>query len=80
MAGVEGQSHFLPAALYQVRCRMLGCRMANMRQASRPYVSPFFYKIRGVHARHWSPVGGRLLVMAPFSHALPLFVVVGAWA
>ena len=25
MAGVEGQGPFLPAALYQVSCRLLGC-------------------------------------------------------
>ena len=30
MAGVEGQGPFLPAALYQVSCRLLGCRMANI--------------------------------------------------
>ena len=28
MAGVEGQGPFLPAALYQVICRLLGCRIA----------------------------------------------------
>ena len=33
MAGVEGQGPFLPAALYQVSCRLLGCRLANMSQA-----------------------------------------------
>ena len=26
MAGVEGQGRFLFAALYQVSCRLLGCR------------------------------------------------------
>ena len=37
MAGVEGQGPFLPAALYQVSCRLLGCRLANMQPGSRPY-------------------------------------------
>ena len=37
MAGVEGQGPFLPAALYQVSCRLLGCRMANIQPGSRPY-------------------------------------------
>ena len=40
MAGVEGQGPFLPAALYQVSCRLLGCRMANMQPGSRPYAWP----------------------------------------
>ena len=50
MAGVEGQGPFLPAALYQVSCRLLGCRIANMQPGTRPYAWPFFYRIRGVHA------------------------------
>ena len=37
MAGVEGQGPFLPAALYQVSCRLLGCWLANMQPGSRPY-------------------------------------------
>ena len=50
MAGVEGQGPFLPAALYQVSCRLLGCRLANTQPGSRPYAWLFFYWIRGVHA------------------------------
>ena len=41
MAGVEGQGPFLPAALYQVSCRLLGCRRANMQPGSRPYAAVF---------------------------------------
>ena len=48
MAGVEGQGPFLPAALYQVSCRLLGCRLANMQPGSRPYAWLFLYWIRGV--------------------------------
>ena len=76
MAGVEGQGPFLPAALYQVSCRLLGCRLANMH----PYAWLCFYRIRGVHAGQGSPVGGHLLLLAPFGHALPLFAVVRPWA
>ena len=76
----EGQGPFLLAALYQVSCRMLGSRLANMQPDSRPYAWPCFYRIRGVHAGQWSPVGGHLLPLAPFGHALPLFAVVGPWA
>ena len=56
MAGVEGQGPFLPAALYQVSCRLLGCRMANMQPGSSPYAWPLFYRIRGVHGI--LPLGG----------------------
>ena len=45
MAGVEGQGPFLPAALYQVSCRLLGCRLANMQPGSRPYAWLCFYWI-----------------------------------
>ena len=58
MAGVEGQGPFLPAALYQVSCRLLGCRMANMQPGSRPYAWLFFYWIRGVHAGQGRRGGG----------------------
>ena len=58
MAGVEGQGPFLPAALYQVSCRLLGCRLASMQPGSRPYAWLFLYWIRGVHAGQGSPVGG----------------------
>ena len=66
MAGVEGQGPFLPAALYQVSCRLLGCRLANMQPGSCPYTWPCFYRIsgRGVHAGQGSPVGGHLLQWA----------------
>ena len=80
MAGVEGQGPFLPAALYQVSCRLLGCRLANMQPGSRPCAWLFLYWIRGVHASQGSPVGGHLLLLAPFGHALPLFAFVGPWA
>ena len=46
-----------------------------MQPGSRPYTWPFFYRIRGVHAGQGSPVGGHLLLLAPFGHALPLFVL-----
>ena len=45
MAGVEGQGPFLPAALYQVSCCLLGCRLANMQPGSRPYAWPCFCRI-----------------------------------
>ena len=80
MAGVEGQGPLLPSALYQVSCRLLGCRLANIQPGSRPYPWPCFYWIKGVHAGQGSLVGGHLLLLAPFGHALPLFAVVGPWA
>ena len=80
MAGVEGQGPFLPAALHQVSCRLLGCRLANMQPGSCPYAWLFLYCIRGVHAGQGSPVGGHVLLLAPFGHALPLFAFVGPWA
>ena len=64
MAGVEGQGPFLPAALYQVSCHPLGCRLANMQPGSRPYAWLFLYWIRPVHAGQGSPVGGHLLLLA----------------
>ena len=39
-----------------------------MQPGSRPYAWPFFYRIRGVHAGQGSPVGGHLLLLAPFGH------------
>ena len=47
MAGVEGQGPFLPAALYQVSCRLLGCRRANMQPGSRPYAWAVFLLDQG---------------------------------
>ena len=79
MAGVEGQGPALPAALYQVGCHLLGCRLANMQPGSRLNAWPCFYWIRGVHAGQGSPVGRHLLLLAPFGHTLPLFAVVGPW-
>ena len=32
-----------------------------------------------MHVGQGSPVGGHLLLLAPFGHALPLFAVVGPW-
>ena len=58
MAGVEGQGPFLPEALYQVSCRLLGCRLANMQPGSRPYAWLCFYWIRGVHQRGGGGAGG----------------------
>ena len=49
-----------------------------MQPGSRPYAWPCFYRIRGVHAGQGSLVGGHLLPLAPFGHALPMFAVVGA--
>ena len=79
MARVEGQGPFLSAAMYQVSCRLLGCRLANMQPGSHPYARLCFYRLRGVYACQGSPVGGHLLPLAPFGHALPLFAVVGPW-
>ena len=50
MAGVDGQGPLLPAALYEVSCRLLGRRLANMQPGSRPYAWLFFYWIRVVRA------------------------------
>ena len=80
MAGVEGQDPFLPTALYQVNSRLLGCRVTNKQPGSHPYAWLFLYWVRGVHAGQGSPMGGHLLLLAPFGHALPLFDVVGPWA
>ena len=79
MAGVEGQGPFLPAALYQVGCRLLGCRLANMQPGSRLYAWLFLYWIRGVHAGQRSPVGGHLLLLAHSAMPSPclLWLVLG---